>query len=238
VTRKELIEKGYIDQYVLGLTNDVENNEVERLANLYPEIQQKINEARHKICSSFNRNLTQPAIRNSLLTKRKVMLWAGMIVSLFSIGFCFLAREHFSLQQNYTMQCEELARQQAKVTQLASISKMVNEQSDFIQSPETQRIKLKGGEEFPEAEVMVFHDNKTGKMMLRVIDLPALPNGHYYEVWARQPENESVMLGRVTPPVRFDSLYNLSPLLQYETLEITSVDPLTMNSLQVCAATL
>ena len=238
MTRKELIEKGYIDQYVLGLTSEVENNEVERLANLYPEIQQKINEARHKICSSFNRNLTQPAIRNSMLTKRKVMLWAGMIVSLFSIGFCFLAREHFSLQQNYSMQCEELAREQAKATQLASMNRMAIEQSNFLHAPETHRIKLKGVEEYPEAEVMVFHSGKSGKMMLRVIDLPVLPVGQYYEVLAIQQDSTEVLLSRLEPPVRFDSLYNLSPLVNYESLKINSVDPNTMSSIPICAANL
>ena len=238
MTRKELIEKGYIDQYVLGLTSEVENNEVERLANLYPEIQQKINEARHKICSSFNRNLTQPAIRNSMLTRRKVLLWAGMIVSLFSIGFCFLAREHFSLQQNYTMQCEELAREQAKATQLASMNRMAMEQSNFLHSSETQRIKLKGVEEFPEAEVVVFHGKNTGKMMLRVIDLPALPRGQYYEVIAGQQDSTEILLSRLEQPVRFDSLYSLLPLLNYQTLRINSVDPESMSSSPICTANL
>ena len=238
VTRKELIEKGYIDQYVLGLTSDVENSEVERLANLYPEIQQRINEARHKICSSFNRNLTQPAIRKSLVTKRKVMLWAGMIVSLFSIGFCFLAREHFSLQQNYTMQCEQLAREQAKLTQLASISRMANEQSDFMHAPETQRIKLKGVEKFPEAEVMVFHNANSGKMMLRVIDLPSLPNGYFYKVSAFQEDSTDVTLGRLDPPFRFDSLYNLTPLADYKSLLINSVDPVSGTSTSICSSAL
>ena len=238
MTKKEIIERGYIDQYVLGLTTEEENNEVERMANLYPEIQELINDARHRICSNFNRNLTQPALRSSLLTKRRVMLWSALVVSFFSIGFCFLCREHFYLQENYSMQCEQLAREQEKLTQLASFTRMASEQSNFLHAPATQRIKLKGVEKYPEAEVMVFHCENTGKMMLRVIDLPTLPEGQHYEVWAKQPGMENQMVGKLMPPIRYDSLYSLTPVLNCATLEMTSVDPYTMYSLPVCMATL
>jgi hypothetical protein len=238
VTKKELIERGYIDQYVLGLTTEDENTEVERLANLYPEIQHQINEARNRICSNFNRNLTQPALRSSLLTKRRVILWAGIVVSFFSIGFCFLCREHFTLQETYTQQCEKLAREQAKVIQLASLTQMATEQSDFLHSPQTHRIKLKGVDKYPEAEVMVFQSENTGKMMLRVIDLPVLPQGHYYEVWARQADKGNFRVGQLFPPVRFDSLYLLAPAANWTSLEITSIDPSTMTEIPVCMATI
>lgn len=238
MTKKELIDKGYIDQYVLGLTTDEENTEVERLAHLYPEIQFQINTARQRICSNFNRNLTQPALRSSLLTKRRVLLWSGLVVSFFSIGFCFLCKEHFLLQEDYTLQCEKLAREQAKVIQLASFSKMANEQSDFLHAPETKRVKLKGDEKYPEAEVMVFHCENTGKMVLRVIDLPVLQTGQHYEVWAHQAGSENIMVGQLQTPVRFDSLYALDPVLYCDGLEITGVDPYTMNSWPVCMATL
>ncbi|HUR31094.1 MAG TPA: hypothetical protein VMZ69_06655 [Saprospiraceae bacterium] len=238
MTKKEIIERGYIDQYVLGLTTDEENSEVERMANLYPEIQERINDARHRICSNFNRNLTQPALRSSLLTKRRVMLWSALLVSFFSIGFCFLCKEHFSLQETYSMQCEQLAREQQKLTQLASFSKMANEQANFLHAPATQRIKLKGVDKYPEAEVMVFHCENTGKMMLRVIDLPELPSGQHYEVWSQEPGKESQMVGQLVSPIRYDSLYTLSPVLHCATLEMKSVDPYTMFSLPVCMATL
>ena len=235
MTRKELIEKGYIDQYVLGLTTDEENTEVERLANLYPEIQEQINVARHRICSNFNRNLTRPALRSSLLTKRRVLLWSALVVSFFSIGFCFLCREHFSLQENYTMQREQLVREQAKVTQLASFSRMTSEQSNFLNDSDTRRIKLKGTEDFPEAEAMVFYCEKTGKMMLRVIDLPDVSQGRRYEVLAHTDENSIVKVGELSVPVRFDSVYSLDPVSYWDTLEITSVDPYMMDSVSVCS---
>ena len=136
------------------------------------------------------------------------------------------------------MQCEQLAREQEKLTQVASFNKMAIEQANFLHAPATQRIKLKGVKKYPEAEVMVFHCENTGKMMLRVIDLPNLPTGQHYEVWAQQPGKENQMVGKLMPPIRYDSLYPLSPVLNCATLEMTSVDPYTMFSLPVCMATL
>ncbi len=238
MTRKELIEKGYIDQYVLGLTTEEENTEVERMANLYPEIQKQINDARNRIFSKFNRNLTQPNLRSSFLTKRRIILWCGLVIAFFSIGFCYLWQEHFSLQENYTVQREKLVREQAKVTQLAFFSRMASEQADFLHSPGTERVKLKGCDNYPEAEVMVFHCENTGKMMLRVIDLPMLPPGHRYEIWAQQHDNRDLLVGQIMPPVRFDSLYALDPVLDCRELHITSVDPYTMDTVSVCMATM
>ena len=238
VTKKELIEKGYIDQYVLGLTSEEENIEVERLAHLYPEIQEQINSARQRICSSFNRNLTQPALRSSFMTKRRVILWSGLLVSMFSIGFCYLCSEHFSLQENYTEQCEDLARERQKVTQLASFTRMFNEQANFLHAPGTQRVKLKGCDNYPEAEVMVFHCENTGKMMLRVIDLPAILADQRYEVWAYEADKEKFLVGQLIPPIRYDSLYTLDPVLHCDSLEIIRVDPYIMHSAPVCVATM
>ena len=238
MTKKELIDRGYIDQYVLGLTTEEENTEVERIANLYPEIQTLINSARHRLCSNFNRNLTQPALRNSLRTNRKVLLWSALVFGFFAIGFFFLCREHMYLQEHYTMQCEQLALEQAKVIQLASFSRMANEQADFLNAPGTKRVKLEGNHHFPDAEAMVFHCENSGKIMLRVIDLPKLSQGLHYEVWASEENGKKAMIGSLISPVRFDSLYSLDPIFRWDALEITSVDPYMMSNAIVCATPL
>ena len=238
MTRKELIERGYIDQYVLGLTTDDESAEVERMANLFPEIQEQINSARHRLCSSFNRNLTKPVLANSALTKRRVIIWSGVIISLFCISFFLLCHRHYLLQEEYTQQREQLAREHARVTELASFSKMASEEANFLHAPGTQRIKLKGCDNYPEAEVMIFHCENTGRMKLRVIDLPSVAPGQHYEVWGHQPGHEDLLLGTLIPPVRFDTLYSLEPLRDCDVLEIHSVDPYTMRSSRVCMASL
>ncbi len=237
MTKKEIIERGYIDQYVLGLTSDQESEEVERLALLYPEVQEMINIARNKVCSSFNRKLTQPALRSSFLSKRRVLLWSGIIISFFSIGFGVLCREHISLVHDYSIQSEKLAQEKAKVSQLASYTKVASEDKDFLHALGTRRILMKGCGKSPNAEVMVFRSVYTGKTKLRVIDLPELPAGQKYQVWAHKPNTEDQMIGELIAPLRFDSLYTMDPVHQYSAFQITSIDPVTNQSQPVCLAT-
>jgi hypothetical protein len=235
LTKKEILEGGWVEKYLLGLTTENESSEVERLAALYPEVQESINLSRNKICGTFNRNLTQPALRNTLMNKRRMMILTIAGVSLFSLGFCLLCREHFSLKNNYTIQSQKLALEQAKVSELVSQTK---ERSLFLHSATTKRIKLKGCGDFPDAEVMVFKCEKSGKMMLRVIDLPELPIGEHYQVWALQADQENRLIGELEPPLRFDTLYVLEPILNSSSLQINSIDPLTKKSMQVCLASL
>ncbi len=237
MTKKEIIERGYIDQYVLGLTSEQESEEVERLALLYPEVQEMINSARNQLCSTFNRKLTQPALRSSFLSKRRVLLWSGIIISFFSIGFCVLCREHLSLVHDYSIQSEKLAQERAKVSQLAGYSKIASEDADFLHALGTRRILMKGCGLTPNAEVMVFRSVYTGKTKLRVIDLPELPSGQKYQVWAHKPDSENQMIGELSAPLRFDSLYTMEPVFQYATLQITSLDPATNQSQPICLAT-
>jgi hypothetical protein len=237
LTKKELLEGGWIDKYVLGLTSEEESNEVERLASLYPEVQEQINISRNKICGKFNRNLTQPALRHSMLTKRRVLLVSAAIVFLALSGLAFLWKEHFYLKATYNSQCVKLAEEQAKVDKLASVSRQVSERSNFINSSNTERIKVRGCESTPEAEVLLFQCKLSGKMMLQVVDLPELPNGHHYEVWAQNNDSTDRMIGLIQPPIKYDSLYVLDTALHYTSLQITDVDLVNNISSPVCMAT-
>jgi len=237
LTKKELIEGGWIDKYVLGLTSEEESQEVERLASLYPEVQEQINQARQKICGKFNRNLTQPALRHSLLTKRKVLYGSAAIVILALSGLAYMFREHIYLIADYNSQCAKLAEQQAKVDKMDIATRKVTERSHFVNAGTTERIKVRGCESTPDAEVLVFKCKLSGKMMLQVIDLPALPAGHHYEVWTEHGDSTNRMIGLIQPPIKYDSLYVLDTALNYSSLQITDVDPVNQISEPVCMAT-
>jgi hypothetical protein len=237
LTRKELFEDGWIEQYVLGLTSEEESKEVERLASLYPEVQEAINAARNKVCGNFNRRLTRPAMRHSFLTKRRVLAGASGIVLLTLVGFAFMCKEHFSLKQNYDSQCNKLAEEQAKVNQLATHTQKVSEQSRFINSTTTERIKIRGCDDTPDAEVLLLKCKLTGKTMLQVVDLPHLPEGHHYEVWTTHEDQTNRMIGQIQPPIKYDSLYVLDTAIDYSALQITDVDPIHHTSAPVCLAT-
>lgn len=234
LTKKEIIENGWVEKYVLGLTNEEECFEVERLATLYPEIQESINITRNKICGKFNRSLTEPALRDTFMRKRRMMFLTILGVTIFSLGFCFLCREYFDLKADFSVQSQKLALEDAMIVQLGSSTLNVSEQSKFLHAPTTEKIRLKGSEMFPEAEAMVFKCKKSGRMMLRVVELPELPEGQYYEVWAEQKPEADRLLGLIRPPLRYDSLYTLDTALYSSALQIRSVDNLGHKSVPVC----
>ena len=236
MTKKELIEGGWIDKYILGLTSEHESEEVERLANIYPEVQADINRARTRICGKFNRNLTQPALRHSFLTKRRVIYGAGIIVFLLLTSMAFLYKQHCILKDHYEQQSLQLAEDEAKLLQVASFSKNANEQSQFLHADHTNRIILKGCDYTPGAEAMVFHCRMSGKMMLRVIDLPQIREGQQYSVWAKNASDEKRLLGKINSPVRFDSLYPLDTALYFKTLQITTEDASAPGAEPICLA--
>ena len=236
MTRNELLEGGWIDKYILGLTSEEESHEVERLASLYPDVQEEINQARSRLCGKFNRSLTQPALRHSFLTKRRVLYGSALAILILLTGFTFLWREHFSLRRHFLSQSQLLAEEEARLDQMSSLSKAATERSKFLHAASTKRIKLKGCDTSPEAEVVVFQCVLSGKMMLRVVELPELPEGQHYEVFAQQPDHSQRLIGELIPPIRFDSLYILDTALYATALQINAIDPVTKHSEPVCLA--
>lgn len=122
MTKKELIEGGWIDKYILGLTSEGECQEVERLANIYPEVQAEINRARTHICGQFNRNLTKPALHSSFLTKRRVLYGSAMLIALLLTAFSFLYKEHVKLQHNFDYQSARMIEEEKHCTNLPDFS--------------------------------------------------------------------------------------------------------------------
>jgi hypothetical protein len=235
LTKKELLEGGWIDQYVLGLTTEAENREVERLAHLYPEVQEEINKARERLCSSFNRNLTRPAMRHAFLTRRNLKLVSALAVigALVAIGLMW--RENTFLARDYRTQCDNLAREKALNRALAARQRLAGEAAQFVNAENTRRIQLRGCEDTPEAEVVVYKCVLSGKMMMRVIELPQPPEGGHFEIWARGPGTDKPV-GRLIPPIHYDSLYVLDTALNSTALAITAVDPARKSREPVCLA--
>jgi hypothetical protein len=236
LTRKELIDGGWIDKYILGLTSDAESHEVERLATIYPDVQEEINRTRTRLCGKFNRGLTQPALRHRFVTKRRLLYGSAFVIILLCGGLLWLWKAHFALKQEYQTQQEKLEEDEAKLTQFAALNRVAADNSEFLHKDDTKRIRLAGCGATPDAEVMIFQCMESGKMKLRVIELPALANGHYYEVSAHKGDTVKEMLGRIYAPVRYDSLYVLNASLPDAGLRINMVDPSAKSTTPVCLA--
>jgi hypothetical protein len=157
-----------------------------------------------------------------------------VFVSLAALTFLWV--EHFDLRETYNSQCKKVAADQERMAQMSTFSKKVTERSTFINSSTTERIKVKGCDSTPDAEVLVFKCKISGKMMLQVVDLPVLEEGQHYEVWTQWNDNSNHMIGLIQPPIKYDSMYVLNSDLNYTMLQITAVDPEDNSSHPVCMA--
>lgn len=233
LTKKELLEGGWIDQYILGLTTESESRDIERLAHLYPDVQEAINSARGRLCSSFNRGLTRPALRYAFLTRRNVLVAFVLVISVSLGTIAFLSRKHFSLWRDYRAQVDSLALARSQNLALTEETRHAVELSKFVNAENTKRIQLRGCEDVPDAEVVVYKCVLTGKMMLRVIELPRPPRDGYFDIWAHSAAGDK-RIGQLKPPIRYDSLYVLETAPVATSLVITAMDPVTGHSQPVC----
>jgi hypothetical protein len=229
-----LIDGGWIDKYILGLTSEAESHEVERLATIYPDVQEEINRARTQICGKFNRGLTQPAMRTRFITRRRLIYGSAFVILLLSAGLFWLWNKHFTLKQEYLSQREKLEEDEARLSQFAALHRVAADNAEFLHKDDTRRIRLAGCGATPDAEVMIFQCMESGKMKLRVIELPELQRGNYFEVSAHHGDTMNEMLGRIYPPVRYDSLYVLNATVPSVALRIDMVDPETRSAVSVC----
>ena len=237
MTRKELLDGGWVDRYVLGLTDESESREVERLAGLYPDIQEEINRARGRLCSSFNRRLTRPALRSAFLSRKNLRLAFGLVVAASILVIGVTLWRHLDLWRTYKAQCASLEQERARSQALADRNRTADQLAQFVNAKNTERIQLRGCEDAPEAEVVVYRCLLSGKMMMRVIELPVIGDGRHFEVWARGDGTER-LVGKLMPPIRYDSLYVLDTALHSQALAITSVDPVRNLVEPLCLATI
>src|SRR5205085_5725294 len=102
----------------------------------------------------------------------------------------------------------------------------------------TKRIKRSGTAAYTDAEAMVFRSVKTGRMLLRIIELPEPKKGEYYEVWAAQGSKPDHLIGLIKPPLRYDLLYPLDSMTNASALVIKSTEKGDDKSQLVCRAVL
>ena len=76
--------------------------------------------------------------------------------------------------------------QQAISSNQESLDKLkdVNERWQIIQRPSVETITLHGIEKYPEAKAVLFWDTKTSDVFLSVSNLPLVPSGKQYQLWA------------------------------------------------------
>ena len=185
---KEYIESGILEEYVSGLLSEKENLEVDRIAGLYPEVQEEIDEIRsaynllsNRLGMSPDTSILEKSLKKiandqeeseevigEIKSERSGMLVYAIaaVVTLLmlstAVNFYFFFQLD-ELNENYTEAVENLS---------------------VIQNAASKKIIMTGLPNSPDSKANVYWNADTKDVYIQIANLPTPPSGHQYQLWA------------------------------------------------------
>jgi len=223
---------GLLEEYAMGLTSEDQNREVEKYIKEYDEVRieyeriQKVFEEHAKeIAVSPPDNvrtvLTDPStyqnLRESTLLPSRWPIAASVAAALFAFASLFLLQQSNQLKnelagteaqfQVYKEECEAEQKTQQSL----------NARFAFISDPQTKAHMIKGNTLLPSSASIAYWNNEKGEGHLHLVDMPAPPDKHCYQIWA-DVEGKMIPIG-ILP--KNEEWLELKFLANAESLNIT-----------------
>lgn len=201
---REFLNTGLLEQYVLGLLDPSESAEVESFIQRYPEVKKVYQDIQQGIDhlmtasakpvptgvkdSIMNQVNDIPSSNISTITpKYSSFNWlpiAAGLALLFGVLSFFQwnnnqgkDQEIAILQKDFTAYKEECESRQLNYAQL-------QQQLEFINHSKTDKILLKGNNKANDFQVIAYWNDFAKKSMLRINEMPQLPDNQCYQMWA------------------------------------------------------
>ncbi len=214
---KEYINSGILEAYLSGELNEVEMQEVDKLAGIYPVIQLELDELRSSINSYAKSTDQSPPSRiltNALKAIREeekdrfineiensgkevqfkrvnvVPVWsiAASILLVVSLGFNYIFYTEFkSVKDNYELAVYENENLSASVEQASQELQYASLKVAHFLNEDNIHVRMDGLDVAPESFANVFWNTKTNAVFISVDNLPEPPHGHQYQLWAIKP---------------------------------------------------
>lgn len=212
-----ILNSGLLEQYILGLTTPEENREVERYAELYPDIQEELH-AMGRAMEEYAKQFAIPApkgVKSAILseiggmeqeaqvihmngapkTKINWSAWlsaaAALVLGLFALlnysSSSILKKELNQVQSEF--QAFQVACENNKEEQ-AKREKLFA----VLSNDRTIPVRLKGTALAPEAQAVVYWNGNSQSAYLNILNLPKPPEGKQYQIWA-DVEGKMVNMG-------------------------------------------
>lgn len=206
----DIISSGLLELYALGLSSPEETAQVQDWLNQYPEVKQELVDiemslesyaqahavepsasVKEKVLSeiaggrsenklTFSRNdskvVEMPSYRIPSFMKIAV---AAILVLL--IGSIIL---NYSYYQKYQSANNDLASAQQKIAEQDESNTAMNKEIDVMTDRNSKPVVLNGTPHSPEALAKIFWMKNTGDVYIDPSNLPALPAGKQYQLWA------------------------------------------------------
>ncbi|MEO8570026.1 MAG: anti-sigma factor [Ginsengibacter sp.] len=206
----DIISSGFLELYAMGLSSPEETVQVESWIAEYPEVKKELQEVE----MSLESYALAHAIEPSGLVKEKIfsqinadgkkanlsfiktgaaraepviyripsyfkLIAAAMLVLL--IGSAIL---NYSYYNKYQSTNSDLQIAQQKIAQQDSVNLAMNKDMDVITDKNSVPVVLNGTPHAPEALAKIFWMKNTGEVYIDPSNLPAIPAGKQYQLWA------------------------------------------------------
>ncbi|MDX2069116.1 MAG: anti-sigma factor [Haliscomenobacter sp.] len=220
--KQTFLTSGLLEQYVLGITDPEETQEVERHLNLYPELNQEVTAMRDAIkqyalqqdIPAPTQRTNEPSIASNTKGSRTYgqIHWLSVVVlgSLALLCVLSVLRLRNLQEENKTL-----------LTQLSTCESR-EEIIAFLKDPRTQPVVLTETAANTEAAALVYWNKESKKAMLNPFNLPKLPQDKQYQIWV-DVAGKMISIGLIS--TNLEKYQDLKYLDEATSLNIT-IEPL------------
>lgn len=231
------INPALLEQYILGLTSDEENKDIESYLSQHPEIAKEVKESQTMIEDFAMEYAMQPpdalkgqvleAVRTTPKSDLKVAKgitfnWLTGVAATLALGFSILTFLLYQRQSTMGQQIAQLTQQvgqlQQKNTLLASQKAEINQQFTVLKDVNTSHVHLRGSKLSPQALIVVYWNEEDKNAYLNVVELPEIPKDKCLQLWA-DVDGEMVNMGVLKEDI--DQLLKVPFVPNAESLNIT-----------------
>lgn len=210
--KEEILESGILEQYVLGLTTDVENEKVESYLSQYPELKDHVDAVERAMETLAHQQAIVPPEHLRAATLKKIsdgdqllshsqpnpFKWIAGIAAAVALVTAAYGWNTKSQLNNLNGDVADL---QQRLTVMNTDCALIKD--DYATSKRlltlymdetTQPVRLAGNNQMPGSDLVVFWNETKKEACLKINSLNAPPDGHIYQIWANV-EGEMLPLG-------------------------------------------
>ena len=198
MTKKEVIESGMLEQYVLGLLDSGEESEVQKWINTYPSLRDHLlgmEEMMEQI--AIEESIPPPPhVRDNIIEKVnppvgptkpgydiwKIAGWAAAIILLAASGILWNEGQatQYSLEAERNSLSMIKADCDVKQEELDKTLRLLS----LYEGEQYETHSLQGTGDYSVSRATVFWSDSDKKAYLNCLRFPSAPDGHTYQIWS------------------------------------------------------
>lgn len=202
--KQEFLEAGWLESYALGLTTPSEKEMVTDMLGRYPELQVELEQIEHLLECYAAANAIAPApyLRERLLALFRqgsgaesvrppaTVRWRGWLAAALMVLAASLGL-NFWLANRYRTAQQTVARLEAQNTSIAENLRVQQaafstgqQEIALLKNPAVRHVELAAAVPGTPAQAHVYWDTRTQAVYLSDLQLPHVPSGRQYQLWA------------------------------------------------------